>query len=113
MHAAAGDDPALLGFGARQLRWQPLWMLRYAARHDVEVFAGAGVGAAHVMPNEPQEVPPLPGTPVASENTYSVATQLGMRLTRFEMPFVALLRTDDLASQGFAVRMIAALELAP
>lgn len=110
LHADAGDEPMLLGHSGRYLRWQPLWMVGFTPQPDVEVFAGAGVGAAHVM-LEP--TPDVDAVEAGAATTYSVAAQVGMRLTSLELPLVALLRTDELASQAFAVRMALAIELSP
>ncbi len=110
LHADAGDEPMLLGRSARYLRWQPLWMVGFAPQPELEVFAGAGVGAAHVMVEDDVLAEP---SPVDAATTYSLAAQVGMRLTHLDVPLVALLRTDELASQAFAVRMALALELAP
>lgn len=111
IHADAGEDPALLGSSAQYMRLQPIAVLGVSPHHGVELFVGAGVGAATIWssPESPQALLAL-----GASTRPTGALVVGSRFEPDAAPPVLVqLRADGVSQHGATARLTMTLELAP
>jgi len=113
MHADAGRPEGLLAPATDYFRIQPMIMLGLAPRWFVEIFAGAGLGAAELLEGVCSDgiASSCAGLVRRSRPSTTLASRIGARYARGGAPLLGSLRLDAIPGEGARATLLVGLEL--